>query len=178
VGTTTSDAAGNWTFTPATPLPDGPYTLTATTTNTAGNTSPPSNTIRFTVDTAVPDTSIVSGPSGDTESTSATFDFSSTESGVTYECNLDGAGFVPCPDPATFTGLAEGSHTLQVRARDSAGNVDPSPAVTTWNVVRPTTDRDFLGGGLGCAASGGDPTSLAMMGLGLLAVLMARRRRT
>lgn len=181
VGTTTSDAAGNWTFTPTTPLADGPHDFTATTTNAAGNTSPESNTVRIIVDTGVPDTTIVSGPSGDTESTSATFTFSSSEAGVTYECNLDGAGFQPCTNPVTFEDLAEGEHTLQVRARDGAGNVDPTPTSATWTVVRATPqtgDRDFLGDGIGCAASGGDPSSLAMMGMGLLAaVLMARRRR-
>jgi MYXO-CTERM domain-containing protein len=181
VGTATSDASGNWTFTPTTPLADGPHDFTATTTNTAGNTSPPSNTVRIIVDTGVPDTTIVSGPTGNTESTSATFTFSSSETGVTYECNLDGAGFQPCTNPVTFDGLAEGEHTLQVRARDGAGNVDPTPATATWTVVRavpPAADRDFLGDGIGCAASGGDPSSLAMMGMGLLAaMLMARRRR-
>jgi len=181
VGTVTSDAAGNWTFTPTTPLAEGPHDFTAVTTNTAGNTSEPSNTVRIIVDTAVPDTTIVSGPTGNTESTSATFTFSSSEAGVTYECNLDGAGFQPCTNSVTFANLAEGEHTLQVRARDSAGNVDPTPAATSWTVVPgvpPTPDRDFLGDGIGCAASGGDPSALAMMGMGLLAVvLMARRRR-
>jgi large repetitive protein len=182
VGTTTSDAAGNWTFTPTVPLPDGPHDITATTTNSVGNTSPPSNTVRITVDTGVPDTTIVSGPSDNTESASATFTFSSNETGVTYECNLDGAGYVPCTNPVTFENLAEGEHTLLVRARDGAGNVDPTPASATWTVVRatpqPAPDRDFLGDGIGCAASGGNPSSLAMMGLGLLAVLLARRRRS
>jgi MYXO-CTERM domain-containing protein len=181
VGTTTSDAAGNWTFTPTVPLADGPHDITATTTNAVGNTSPPSNTVRIVVDTGVPDTTIVSGPAGNTESTSATFTFSSNEAGVTYECSLDGASYVPCSNPATFADLAEGEHTLLVRARDAAGNVDPSPAMATWTVVRatppPVGDRDFLGDGIGCAASGGDPSSLAMMGLGLLAVLLVRRRR-
>src|SRR5699024_8296296 len=144
--------------------------IVATTTNAAGNTSPPSNTVRITVDTAAPDTTIVSGPPGTTESTSATFTFGSTETGVTYECNLDGAGGVPCTNPITFENLAEGEHTLLVRAVDGAGNVDPSPASATWTVERaappPAPDRDFLGDGIGCAASGGDPSSLAMMGLG------------
>jgi MYXO-CTERM domain-containing protein len=181
VGNTTSDAAGNWTFTPTAPLAEGPHDITAITTNNVGNTSPPSNTVRIIIDTGVPDTTIVSGPSGNTESTSATFTFSSNEAGVTYECSLDGASYVPCSNPAIFADLAEGEHTLLVRARDAAGNVDPSPAMATWTVVRatppPVGDRDFLGDGIGCAASGGDPSSLAMMGLGLLAVLLVRRRR-
>ena len=35
---------------------------------------------------------------------------------------------------ATFTGLADGAHTLQARARDAAGNADPTPAAFTWTV--------------------------------------------
>lgn len=178
VGTTTSDAAGNWTLTPTSALPEGPHLITATTTNAEGTTSSPSNTVRLIVDTGPPDTTIVSGPSGRTESTSALFEFSSSEAGVTYECNLDGAGFVPCSNPVTFAGLSAGEHTLEVRARDAAGNVDPTPARATWTVL-PTTvvDRDFLGDGLGCATSRGAPSFLSLLGLGLLALLGARGRR-
>ncbi|MFL5347471.1 MAG: adventurous gliding motility protein AgmC [Hyalangium sp.] len=179
VGTATVDTTGHWTFTPATPLPDGPYTLTATSTSAAGNVSPASSPVHFTVDTAVPDTSIVSGPSGDTDSPSATFDFSSTESGVTYECSLDGAAFTACSDPFSLEGLADGEHTLEVRARDSAGNVDPTPATATWNVKTASSGSDinFRGGGVGCASTGAGPSALGMMGLAVLAALMARKRR-
>jgi hypothetical protein len=34
----------------------------------------------------------------------------------------------------TFTGLAEGSHTFDVRAKDEAGNVDPTPAEQSFSV--------------------------------------------
>jgi MYXO-CTERM domain-containing protein len=180
VGNTTADAAGNWTFTP-TALPDGPYVITATATSAVGNTSPPSNAVDIIIDTAAPETTIVSGPADETEDTDATFDFSSNEAGVTYECSLDGGPFQTCADPVTFENLAPGEHTLRVRARDTAGNVDPTPESYTWLVRAPTTppvgDRDFLGDGIGCAASGGDPSSLAMMGLALLSALLGRRRR-
>ncbi len=179
VGTTTADAAGNWTFTPTDPLAEGPHGMTATATNAAGNVSPASNTVNFTIDTTPPDTTIDSGPSGDTDSSDATFNFSSNEDDVTYECSLDGGAFTPCTDPVTFTNLAEGTHTLEVRARDSAGNVDPTPATATWTVRRAVPgNRAFLGDGLvGCASTGGDPSSLAMMGLALLSALLARARR-
>ena len=195
VGTTTANAEGNWTFTPPTPLAGGPHTVTVTATDPAGNTSPPSTAITITVDTTAPDTFIDSGPEGTVSSTSATFDFSSTEEGVVFECSLDGAAFTRCTDPVTFTGLADGEHTLEVRARDAAGNVDATPASRTWTVASggppdggpgdggpgdggtgDGEDREFRGGGCGCAAEGGSP-SLALFGLGALLALVVRRRR-
>ncbi|WP_225409064.1 adventurous gliding motility protein AgmC [Stigmatella hybrida] len=183
VGTAPVDAAGNWTFTPPTPLADGPHTVTVTATDTTGNVSAPSTPVTFTVDTAAPETEIVSGPEGSTPSTDATFTFSSNEEGVTYECSLDGGDFVPCTNPVTFPGLAEGGHVLEVRARDAAGNVDDSPATWTWTVTgsgeepTPGDDLNFLGDGVGCASAGSSPSSLAVMGLALLAALGFRRRR-
>ena len=51
-----------------------------------------------------------------------------------YECSLDGAAYAGCVSPMAVTGLAEGRHTVLVRARDAAGNVDPTPASRTWVV--------------------------------------------
>ena len=127
---------GTWSFTPPM-LAAGPYTLTATTQDSFGNTSPAATTT-FTVDTTPPDTSIVSKPSNPSGLQDADFDFSSNETNVTYQCNLDGAGFTACPDPVTFQNLAQGSHTLLVRAVDAAGNMDASPASYTW-IIDPTT---------------------------------------
>ncbi|MDY7228839.1 adventurous gliding motility protein AgmC [Hyalangium rubrum] len=177
VGPVTVDAAGNWTFTPTTPLADGPYTLVATATDAAGNTSAPSQSVAFIIDTAAPDTTIVTGPSGDTVEPDARFDFSSTEAEVTYECSLDGATFTACADPVTFEDLALGEHTLQVRAKDRAGNVDATPATAAWNVLPPPVDRAIIGGGVGCTTTGSTPSSLAMVGLAVLSALLARRRR-
>ena len=90
---------------------------------------------------AVPNTTIDGGPSGSVSSTSATFTFSSTESPSTFACALDGAGFGACP--AGYTGLAQGSHTFQVRATSASGT-DPTPASRTWTVdtVAPNTTID------------------------------------
>ncbi len=166
---------GNWSFTPASALPDGPYAVVATAQDARGRTSAPSATVNFTIDTTPPDTSIVTKPAGETDNPDATFTFGSTESDVTYECSLDGAAFAPCQDTVTFEDLALGEHTLQVRARDAADNLDATPASATWTVVPRKIDRALLGSG--CAASGGSPSSLAMMGLAVLSALLARKRR-
>ncbi|MFL5355716.1 Ig-like domain-containing protein [Archangium sp.] len=133
VGTVTADASGNWSFSPTTDLPDGSHAVSARARDASGNVSPDSNTNAFTIDTTLPDTFILSAPPASTSATSATFDFESTEPGF-FECRLDGASFVSCSDPVTFTDLSEGLHTLEVRARDTAGNVDATPAVYTWRI--------------------------------------------
>ena len=86
-------------------------------------------------DTAPPETSITSGPveGGTSSSTSSRFAFSS-EAGATFECRLEGASFTPCSSPKDYTGLADGPHAFEVRARDAAGNLDPTPARRTWVV--------------------------------------------
>ena len=111
-----------------------------------GVSDPTPASYAWTVDQTSPDTSILSGPNALTASSSATFDFSSNEAGVTYECSVDGGGFAACADPVTFTGLAEGSHTLSVRAKDSAGNLDGSPATWSWSVDTTPPDTTIVSG--------------------------------
>ncbi|HEX9350257.1 MAG TPA: Ig-like domain-containing protein [Gaiellaceae bacterium] len=132
-GATAADGAGNWVKT-ITGVPDGSHSYTAVAHDAAGNTSgasSPAHTI--TVDTVAPQTTIDSGPSGPTASTSASFSFSADESG-SFACSLDGAAFSACTSPQAYSGLAEGANSFQVRATDSAGNTDPSPASRSWTV--------------------------------------------
>jgi glucose/arabinose dehydrogenase/PKD repeat protein len=90
-------------------------------------------------DTTPPETTITSGPSATVNSTSATFEFSSSEAGSTFECRLDSTTFSSCTSPQQYSGLAEGSHTFEVRATDAAGNTDAIPASRTWTVDTATT---------------------------------------
>jgi hypothetical protein len=96
----------------------------------------PSNLVITTAaDTTPPDTTITVGPSGSTASTDASFAFSSSESGSTFQCALDGGSYQPCTSPTTYQGLAAADHQFAVRAIDAAGNVDPTPATRAWTVA-------------------------------------------
>jgi hypothetical protein len=85
-------------------------------------------------DASPPETTITDGPPEATESTSATFTFTSSESESTFDCNLDGQGFLPCESPQDYEALAQGPHTFDVRATDRAGNTDATPATYSWRV--------------------------------------------
>jgi len=118
-------------------LADGSHTFEVRARDSAGNVDPTPASRSFTVatvDTTPPGTTIDSGPSGTTTDPTPTFTFSSSEPGSTLECRVDGGSFTPCTSPHTTAVLADGSHTFEVRARDSAGNVDPTAASRSFTV--------------------------------------------
>ena len=80
-----------------------------------------------------PETTITSAPPATTSSGSASFGFTSSITGSSFECALDGGGFVACSSPQSYSSLADGSHTFQVRAT-AAAVTDPTPASRTWLV--------------------------------------------
>jgi hemolysin type calcium-binding protein len=86
-------------------------------------------------DTTPPNTIIDSGPGANTHDPTPTLTFHSTEAGSTFQCKVDGHSFVACTSPRTLAHLADGPHTFQVRARDAAGNFDPSAASRTFNLT-------------------------------------------
>jgi hypothetical protein len=85
-------------------------------------------------DTTAPDTTISSGPTGTITTTSASFAFTGSESGSTFECKLDSGSWATCTSPKNYTSVADGAHTFSVRATDTAGNTDASPATRSFTV--------------------------------------------
>jgi len=104
----------------------------------AGNIQNTVATGTFVLDTAAPDTTITRKPSSPSASGTATFEFTGNDgigTGATsFQYRLDGGDFITTTGALTLTGLAEGSHTLEVRAVDGVNLVDPTPATYTWIV--------------------------------------------
>lgn len=76
----------------------------------------------------------------------ASFAFSSPDYLVEgFECDLDGGGFAPCSSPAHYGTLGAGAHEFQVRARDEDGGVDPTPAMSTFEIPAPSTETETSG---------------------------------
>jgi large repetitive protein len=91
----------------------------------------------YTIDRTPPTNAptITSGPSGLVNSSSATFVFTSAESGVAgFRCQIDAGPVTVCSSPATFSGLPDGSRTFTVRAADAAGNVGVAAATRSWTI--------------------------------------------
>jgi len=87
-------------------------------------------------DTKSPDTKLLKAPPARTKATTVKFKFSSSEAGSTFECKLDKKPFKACRSPKQYKGLKPGKHVFKVRAVDSAGNVDLSPATKKFEVRR------------------------------------------
>lgn len=124
---------------------DGAKTVHVQYLDNAGNVSTAAIQDGIQLDTTTPDMTITSGPSGTVKSNSASFGFSSSEAGSTFECKLDDGAFTSCTSPKSYTNLKNGSHTFSVRAMDAAGNVDATPAARTWTVdaIKPTISGMF-----------------------------------
>ena len=72
------------------------------------------------IDTTAPQTTINNGPSSETTATTASFAFSSSEAGSSFECKLDSGSWGSCATPKTYTKVTLGSHLFSVRAIDAA----------------------------------------------------------
>ena len=105
------------------------------------------------VDTVPPDTTITSAPAALDNSLAPELVFAANDAAATFECALDGAAFAPCTAPHTLA-VTDGAHTFAVRAKDVAGNVDPTPAMHGWTVDATAPDTAIVAGPSAGATSG------------------------
>jgi hypothetical protein len=85
------------------------------------------------ITTGVPETTIDAAPTPFSNERTPTFQFSSDQSGATFECRVDAEAVQACTSPYTRD-LGDGSHTFSVRAVNAAGQSDDSPAEVVWTI--------------------------------------------
>jgi hypothetical protein len=98
--------------------------------------------VHLSTDTEAPETWITSGPSGISHASDALFVFSGSDNetateNLVYSFKFDAgswSGFAS-DTQVYFDNLSDGDHTIQVVARDEAGNVDPTPDSRTFTVM-------------------------------------------
>ena len=91
-------------------------------------------------DLTAPQTLLETAPDAFSHDGQATFRFSSNEPSATFECRIDNELPEACRSPYART-LADGAHSFSVRAIDTAGNGDDTPAEKVWTIdtVAPET---------------------------------------
>lgn len=95
------------------------------------------------VTTVTIDTMIDEAPPEFSNQAQAVFRFSSNDAGATFVCRVDADPSTPCTSPFARM-LADGTHVFSVRAVDTAGNADPTPAEHVWSIDTVAPDTMLL----------------------------------
>ncbi|MBL8918804.1 MAG: hypothetical protein JNJ54_08105 [Myxococcaceae bacterium] len=143
---TLADARGNWSCSPAMPLTMGMHTVTATATDSAGNTSAPSTPNRFTVDTMAPNAPVLTTPANGSTTTNTRPTLSGTaEPGSTVAVSVDGnevcrattdaQGAFSCTPTAP---LMVGMRSARAVATDAAGNASMPSNTNVFTITTPS----------------------------------------
>ena len=144
---------GNWSYTPDTDLPDGDYTVEVTAKDEAGNTS--TETGAVTVDTTAPVVTVENASGNDTtpEITGTVDDKNAT----VHVVIKDGEGQTVQEGDATVsdngtwsytpeTALPDGDYTVEVTAKDEAGNTSTETGAVTVDTTAPVVTVENASG--------------------------------
>ncbi|MBK8294425.1 MAG: hypothetical protein IPK93_06500 [Solirubrobacterales bacterium] len=113
-------------------LADGEHKVKVRQTDLAGNTSSPS-TVAWTRDSTAPAAPTVTAPKNIVHPVRNHSLIFTGEAGGSFECRKDGGAWGACVSPAAANFTSDGTHTLDVRQTDAAGNVGP-PGTATWRI--------------------------------------------
>ncbi|HEX3239963.1 MAG TPA: S8 family serine peptidase [Solirubrobacterales bacterium] len=117
-------------------LADGRHSLVVSATDLGGRVGA-SVATSFRVDTKPPRTRIVKRPPRlllTRSRVKVSFKFRSSEGGRSFRCKVDRGPYRDCGKRLARR-FGPGEHVLRVRARDAAGNTDPTPALCRFRVV-------------------------------------------
>src|SRR4051794_38640601 len=83
-------------------------------------------------DPAVATPVLTGTPANPSTAGTATFAFTDSTSGATFQCSLDSAAYIACASGVNYGGLKLGGHTFNVRAVKS--NKTSSEAAYAWSI--------------------------------------------
>lgn len=164
VGTATADASGYWTFTETHPPAAGTYDVTATATDSAGNTSASSSATLTISPTAVAPT--ITGPTdGSTTNTALPLISGAGTPGDVVRIFIDGvlvgttvvdaSGHWSYLPPAT---LSDGAHSVSADESGSDGAVSPASSIVRFYVDTTAPQAPELTGPLSGSSAGSSTT--------------------
>ena len=119
-------------------LSDGEHSIDAVVTDENGNVAT-SAARSVSVDNTAPETTITSEPKAVSSDFVPVIEFTSSESGSTFQCSLNGSDYRACNSPAVLGELTVGDYVFAVRATDSVGHTDATPATTGFRLHAPPT---------------------------------------
>jgi large repetitive protein len=113
---------------------EGEHTIAVRAVDPAGNVDQEGASAPYVV--YPPLSTIITGASAMnlTKFSTQSISFTSSVTGATFECSLDGAAYSACTSPVNYTGLADGAHTFNVRAIAPWGQVDNVGASVSWTI--------------------------------------------
>ncbi len=129
-------------------VPAGTYTYTVEAVYNSWSASATSGSI-----TVLTAPTISAKPPSASASSTASFSFSGGGGGG-YQCQLDGGAYAACASPAAYSGLADGSHTFNVRAAQGSSTGPASGYTWTVDTTAPTQVVTLAGGASGAYLSG------------------------
>ena len=132
-------------------LPDGEYTFFIITKDFRGNIDPTPANQTFKIDqetedddTTSPDTNILSGPTGTIYCNTVTFTWDGSDD-KTSANDMKFSYYLTGEDPdwsdwitaksKTYANLSTGNYTFQIKTKDKAFNIDPTPATRSFTVI-------------------------------------------
>ena len=128
-------------------LSSGSHTFTVSAKDGFNNIEVTPSSYTWTIDTTPLITTITNQPSNRTTSTTASFSFTASKTGATFQCQIDSGSYSKCSSPMTYSKLTEGNHTFIVKAIDDMGNEENNPPRAKWVIGMPpknTTPPDFV----------------------------------
>ena len=108
---------------------------------------------QWSVDATAPTAVVDLAPTGSSQETSGTIEFSSDDPDAAFQCKVGTGPYDSCESPLVLSGLSPGEISVLIRAIDEAGNLS-EPVGATWTVDSPTCPAGFQGTPPNCTEIG------------------------